>query len=76
MTSPRIIASPFADIAIPDVPLTPFVLQRAAAMPNKLAIVCGVTGRSYTYGELALAVQRVAAGLQAHGSPRAMWSGW
>jgi len=67
MSTSHIISSPFADVEIPDTPLVPFVLQRAEALSDKPAIVCGVTGRRYTYGELTLAVRRVAAGLQAHG---------
>jgi acyl-CoA synthetase (AMP-forming)/AMP-acid ligase II len=67
MSEPRIIPSPYPDVEIPDSPLVPFVLQRAAELADKPAIICGVSGRQYTYGELASAVRRVAAGLQAHG---------
>ncbi len=67
MSAPRVISSPFADVEIPDTSLVPFVLQHASTLSDKPAIVCGVTGRGYTYGELARAIHRVAAGLQARG---------
>jgi acyl-CoA synthetase (AMP-forming)/AMP-acid ligase II len=70
MSTPRIIPSPFADIEIPDTPLVPFVLRHAERLHDKPALVCGATGRRYTYGELALAVRQFAAGLQAHGIGR------
>jgi acyl-CoA synthetase (AMP-forming)/AMP-acid ligase II len=62
-----IIASPHPDIAIPDVPLVPFLLERAVEHADKLAFVCGATGKSYTYAQFANAVHHVAAGLHAHG---------
>jgi acyl-CoA synthetase (AMP-forming)/AMP-acid ligase II len=45
----------------------PFVLGRAAEFPDHPAIICGVTGKTYTYAQLADAVQHVAAGLHARG---------
>jgi acyl-CoA synthetase (AMP-forming)/AMP-acid ligase II len=62
-----IIRSPYPDVEIPNVALVPFVLQRAAELGDKPALVCGATGRSYSYAGLALAVRQVAAGLAAHG---------
>jgi len=62
-----ILRSPYPDVNIPDTPLVPFVLQRAKELHEKTAIVCGATGRSYTYGALADAIYRVAAGLHARG---------
>jgi len=59
--------SPYPDVDIPDTSLTPFVLRRAVDLPDKIAIQCGVTGRSYTYSALADGVHRVAAGLHARG---------
>ncbi len=67
MEVPTIIRSPHPPVAIPDVSLVPFVLRRAAELADKPAIVCGATGHSYTYGALATAINRVAAGLHAHG---------
>ncbi len=65
--TPRIIRSPYPDVEIPDTPLTPFVLQRAAELADKPALICGVTGRQYTYGGLAAAIRHAAAGFAAHG---------
>ncbi len=62
-----IVHSPLPPIDIPDVPLTSYVLSRAAELPDKVAIVCGVSGRSYTYAALRDQVMRVAAGLHARG---------
>ncbi len=62
-----ILRSPHADIVIPGTPLVPFVLQRVTEFPDKTAIVCAVSGRSYTYAGLAKAVAQVGAGLAARG---------
>jgi acyl-CoA synthetase (AMP-forming)/AMP-acid ligase II len=59
--------SPFPDVAIPDSPLTPLVLRRAADLPDKPALIDGPTGRTVTYGQLAAAVRRAAGGLAARG---------
>ena len=61
------IRSPYPDIDIPDTPLVPFVLQHAKTLSDKTAIVCGASGRSYTYAGLATAIRQVASGLAAHG---------
>ncbi len=62
-----ILRSNLPDVVIPDTPLVPFILQHAERLRDKTAIVCGVTGSSYTYGELADHIHRVAAGLHAAG---------
>lgn len=67
MSQPRIIPSPYPDTSIPNSALVPFVLERANQYPDKAAIVCAATGRSLTYGELDVAIRRVAAGLHAKG---------
>src|SRR5437763_8297072 len=59
--------SPFPDVAVPDVPLTKFVLERAAAHRDKPALVEATTGRTVTHGDLADSVPRVAAGLARRG---------
>ena len=55
------------DITIPHVPLTEFVLARAAERGDKPALIDGPTGRTITYAQLAALVPRVAAGLAARG---------
>jgi acyl-CoA synthetase (AMP-forming)/AMP-acid ligase II len=67
MNDANILRSPHADVEIPNMPLVPFVLGRVSEFPDHLAIVCGVTGKSYTYAQLDDAVRHVAAGLYAHG---------
>jgi acyl-CoA synthetase (AMP-forming)/AMP-acid ligase II len=62
-----IFRGPYENVAIPDVPLTPFVLQRAAELGDKPALIEGPTGRIVTYAQLAESIQRVAAGLAARG---------
>ena len=41
-----IFRSPYPDIAIPDLPLTPFVLQHAGRLADKPALIDGSTGRT------------------------------
>ena len=62
-----ILRSKLPDIVIPDTPLVAYVMQHAERLHDKTAIVCGATGRSYTYGALADGIRRVAAGLHARG---------
>jgi acyl-CoA synthetase (AMP-forming)/AMP-acid ligase II len=59
--------SPFAELDIPEVPLTTFVFAQAAERADKVAFVEGASGRTVTYGELVDAVQRCAGGLTARG---------
>ena len=63
----RIIRCSYPDVAIPDVTITEFVFGPAAGRRDKPAIIDGATGRTLTFGQLADAVRRVAAGLAAHG---------
>ena len=62
-----IFRSPYPDVAIPDVPLTPFILRHAERLANKPALIDGPSGRTLTYGQLADGVRRVAAGLARRG---------
>ena len=59
--------SPFPDVTIPEVPLSEFVLQRAAEFGDKPAFIDGPSGRELTYAQLAHAVERVAAALSERG---------
>ncbi len=58
-----IFRSPFPDITIPDLPLTPFVLQHAGRLADKPALVDGASGRTLSYGQLADGIRRTAVGL-------------
>lgn len=62
-----IVRAPERDVAIPDVALTPFLLERAAARGDKPAFIDGPTGRTLTYRGWAEDVQKAAAGLSARG---------
>src|SRR5260370_38427627 len=62
-----IFKSPYPDIPIPEVPLIDFILERAPQFSAKPALIDGATGQTFTYCELVAAVDRVAAGLVAHG---------
>lgn len=59
--------SPYPDIAIPEVPLVDFILEKASRFSGKPALINATTDRSLTYKELTDAVDRVAAGLAARG---------
>src|SRR5207245_3960279 len=62
-----IFRSPHPDVAIPDVPLTPFVLQRAEKLGDKPALIDGPTGRALSFAELAGAIRKAAGGLAGRG---------
>ncbi|HZJ47076.1 MAG TPA: 4-coumarate--CoA ligase family protein [Pyrinomonadaceae bacterium] len=62
-----IIKGPYPDVEIPEIALTPFVLQRAADFPNKPALIDGPTGRTLTYSEFATAISNVASNLAKRG---------
>ncbi len=58
-----IIRSPSPTIAVPEVPVTEYVLRHAERLGDKPAIIDGPSGRTLTYRQLADAVRRAAAGL-------------
>jgi len=62
-----IFRSPEPDVVIPEVALTPFLLERGAARGDKPAFIDGPTGRTLTYRGWAEAVRKAAAGLSARG---------
>jgi acyl-CoA synthetase (AMP-forming)/AMP-acid ligase II len=59
--------SPYPDVLIPQVPLTPFILERAEERGGHPALVDGPTGRATSYTELVDAVRRCASGFQQRG---------
>lgn len=63
----RIIQSPRPSVDIPESPLVPFVLERVDEFAELPALICGSTGKTYTYRALRDAVHTVAAGLSARG---------
>jgi acyl-CoA synthetase (AMP-forming)/AMP-acid ligase II len=62
-----IFRSPYPELGIPEVPLTPFVFRRAPEIATKPALIDGPSGRTLTYGQLEGAIRRVAAGLNRRG---------
>lgn len=62
-----IFRSPYPDVDIPAIPLTDYVFERAAELASKPALIDGPTGRTYTFGQLYGAIQRVATGLAQRG---------
>jgi acyl-CoA synthetase (AMP-forming)/AMP-acid ligase II len=62
-----IFRGPEPPIAIPDVALTPFLLERAAQRGDKPALIDGPSGRVLTYHQWADAVRGTAAGLARRG---------
>jgi len=62
-----IFRAPGPDLVIPDVPLTPFLLDRAADRGDKPAFIDGPSGRTLTYRGWAEGVRKAAAGLAARG---------
>ena len=59
--------SPMPEVEIADTPVTEFVLRWADRVPDRPALVDGPTGRTYTYGQLAMMVRSFAGGLAARG---------
>lgn len=62
-----IFRSPYADTTIPEMALTPFVLQRARELADKPALIDGLTGRTITHAQLETAIRRAATGLARRG---------
>ncbi|HEY0097680.1 MAG TPA: 4-coumarate--CoA ligase family protein [Pyrinomonadaceae bacterium] len=62
-----IFRSPYPEIELPGMSLTPFVLAGARVRGDKPALIDALSGRTITYGQLFESVQRVAAGLSARG---------
>src|SRR5262249_28654899 len=58
-----IFRSPYPDVPIPDVSLTPFVLRPAPRLADMPSLIDASSGRTLTYGALAQEVRAVAAGL-------------
>src|SRR5690349_2026850 len=65
-----IFRSPDPEIAIPEVPLTRYLLERLAELPDGPTLIDGPTGRAYSRRQVADAIERAAAGLAARGFAR------
>lgn len=62
-----IFRGPFPDVKIPDIAVTPFVLEKAHVLGNKPALIEGISGRVTSYAQLADSIARVAASLDQRG---------
>jgi len=62
-----IFRAPEAPVAIPDIALTPFLLERATSWGDKAAMIDSTNGRVLTYAGLADAVRRAATSLARRG---------
>jgi 4-coumarate--CoA ligase len=62
--------SPLPDVEIPKSSITPIVFRHAEKLADKPAIIDGLSGRSYTYGQLTEATSKAAGGLVARGFGR------
>jgi len=63
----HIFKSPLANVDIPLVPVTEFVLQKASSLADHPAIIDGPSGKSYSFAELAARIRKFAGGLQSNG---------
>ena len=62
-----IFSSPYPNVEIPEIPLVTFVLQRAAELGDKPALIEAPTGRTITYAQLDQSIRRVASSLARKG---------
>ncbi len=62
-----VVTSPHADVDIPGVPLTDFVMAGSAAYAEKPAFIDGPSGRTITYGDLERHIGNLAGNLAARG---------
>ena len=62
-----IFRSPSPDVKVPEISFPEYVLRKADKFPDKPAMVDGPSGRTLTYGQLAGAIKKVAAGLAQRG---------
>jgi acyl-CoA synthetase (AMP-forming)/AMP-acid ligase II len=59
--------SPMPDVDIPDVTITAHVLRKVDETPDRVALIDGPSGRTYTFAQLSDAIHRFAGGLAARG---------
>jgi 4-coumarate--CoA ligase len=65
-----IFRSPVPSVDVPLAALTPYTLERVGQIPDKVAFIDGVSGRTMTYGEFDDAVRRQAGGWLERGLTR------
>src|SRR4029079_17369930 len=57
--------SPLPDVELPEVPITSYAMRGADIYPDRVALIDGPSGRSYTFAQLRDAIHRFAGGLGA-----------
>ncbi|MGE0129931.1 MAG: AMP-binding protein [Blastocatellales bacterium] len=57
----------YSDVTVPEIALTPFVLQRANQLSGKPALIDGLSGRTISYSQLAQRVRHTAKSLVCRG---------
>jgi len=62
-----IFKSPYPDVDIPDIDLTRYFLQRIGSYGKKTAVINGITNQSFSFEQLADAIQKTAYGLHKRG---------
>ncbi|GAB6028007.1 hypothetical protein CHUAL_002234 [Chamberlinius hualienensis] len=63
----KIIRASFSDVNIPNVPLVDYVLKGIENYYDDTALVCGMTGRSYTYADVEKYIQKIGSALNKRG---------
>jgi acyl-CoA synthetase (AMP-forming)/AMP-acid ligase II len=62
-----IFKSPYPDVEIPDVPLTPYLIEQMQPYGDKPALIDGPSGRTLTFNQLIGAIRLVASSLSKRG---------
>jgi acyl-CoA synthetase (AMP-forming)/AMP-acid ligase II len=62
--------SPLPSVSVPELPVTPYILERASRLADKSAFIDGATGGTTTYGEFEASVRRQAGGWLERGLAR------
>jgi acyl-CoA synthetase (AMP-forming)/AMP-acid ligase II len=62
-----VFCSPYADVTVPELSLTRAILDKAASLGTKPAIIDGASGATLTYADLAATIRVLAGGLEADG---------
>jgi len=65
-----IVRSPYPDVEIPEVNLADFVLEDAMKFKDNVALMCGMTGRHFTYSQLKFTVIKFGSAMRRLGAER------
>ena len=62
-----IFRSPYPDVEIPEISVPEYILERTKPFADRPALIDGLSGRTYTYGQMAAAIRMLAGNLAARG---------